>query len=100
MEPVKFLNIFTDFENRKILVCDCEPIHEVLVRNGLFPTAPTQPRMAISILLLDFLNALFERSCEAINAQSSVLNAFYSRRGFRVLDKKVHWHMILTTTYT
>lgn len=84
--------ISLDFENVRVLICDCEPVHEVLVRNGLFPTAPTQPRMAISILLLDFLNALFEHSCEAVNAQASALNTFYGRRGFRLLNNKVNNH--------
>ncbi|KAG6887512.1 hypothetical protein C0992_011981 [Termitomyces sp. T32_za158] len=48
----------------------------------------SEPRMAISVHLLDFYRALFERSCDAVNAMASALNTFYSRRGFVVLDKK------------
>ncbi|KAF9456912.1 hypothetical protein BDZ94DRAFT_1136909, partial [Collybia nuda] len=49
----------------------------VLVINGLFPTAPTAPHMAISIFLLEFYTALFERSCDAIHALAGALNTFY-----------------------
>ena len=62
---------------------------QVLVRNGLFPTAPAQTRMAISIDLLDFYVALFERSCDAVNAMAAALNTFYARRGFYFLNNKV-----------
>ncbi|KAM6496638.1 hypothetical protein JOM56_007111, partial [Amanita muscaria] len=62
---------------------------QVLVRNGLFPTAPCQPRMAVSIDLLDFYQALFERSCDAVQAMAAALNTFYTRRGFILLSKKV-----------
>ncbi|KAF9053459.1 hypothetical protein BJ165DRAFT_1339824 [Panaeolus papilionaceus] len=58
-----------------------------LVGHGLFPTAPSQTRIAISTDLLLFHNALFERSCDAINALALSLNTFYSRRGFDLLDK-------------
>ena len=45
--------------------------------------------MAVSVHLLDFYHALFERSCDAVNAMASVLNTFYMRRGFILLNKKV-----------
>jgi len=67
----------------------------VLVRNGLFPTAPSQPRIAISIHLLDFYRALFERSCDAVTAVVSALHTFYKQRGFSVLDKNVSSPIIL-----
>ncbi|KAJ7573032.1 hypothetical protein C8J56DRAFT_805348 [Mycena floridula] len=54
----------------------------VLVNNGLFPATPTQPRTAFSMAFLDLYRALFERSCEAINAMSAALRTFYERRGF------------------
>ncbi|KAH0580597.1 hypothetical protein H2248_002089 [Termitomyces sp. 'cryptogamus'] len=44
--------------------------------------------MAISIHLLDFYCALFEKSCNAVNAMASALNLFYARRGFVVLNKQ------------
>ncbi|KAG2113956.1 uncharacterized protein F5147DRAFT_770605 [Suillus discolor] len=58
----------------------------VLVHHGLFPTAPSQPRMAVSVDLLSFYRALFERSCDAINALTSVLKNHYSRRGYQMTD--------------
>ncbi|KAF9465526.1 hypothetical protein BDZ94DRAFT_1127315, partial [Collybia nuda] len=61
----------------------------VLVKNGLFPTAPTSPRMAVSIFLLDFYTALFECSCDAINALAGALNTFYKRRGFVPVNDKI-----------
>lgn len=45
--------------------------------------------MAVSIHLLDFYQALFERSCDAVNAMASALNSFYNRRGFILLNQNV-----------
>jgi hypothetical protein len=70
-------------------ICECEGIFAVLTQHGLFPTAPSKPRMAISTDLLDFYRAMFERSCDAVNAMASALNTFYIRRGFRLLNKQV-----------
>jgi hypothetical protein len=77
-----------------IHICQCENVSQVLVRHGLFPTAPSQPRMAISTDLLDFFRALFERSCDAVNAMASALNTFYNRRGFRFLNKEVSCNLV------
>lgn len=57
--------------------------------NGLFPTAPTNPKTAISITLLEFYSALFEKSCDAVGAFAGALNTFYERHGFTVLNAKV-----------
>ncbi|KAG2358146.1 hypothetical protein BDR07DRAFT_1260798, partial [Suillus spraguei] len=46
---------------------------QVLLHHGLFPTAPSQPHMAISTDLLAFYRALFERSCNAIHALAHAL---------------------------
>ncbi|KIN93816.1 hypothetical protein M404DRAFT_35711, partial [Pisolithus tinctorius Marx 270] len=54
----------------------------------LFPTAPSQPRIAISIELLGFYHALFERSCDSINALASALNTHYECRGFRLTTRE------------
>ncbi|KAG6369896.1 hypothetical protein JVT61DRAFT_13361 [Boletus reticuloceps] len=70
-----------------VLSCQCVSLPQLLIRNGLFPTAPSQPRMAVSIELLAFYRALFERSCDAVNALATALNSHYSRRGFRFTDK-------------
>ena len=45
--------------------------------------------MAVSIDLLSFYRALFERSCDVINALALALHTYYSRRGFRVVNKNV-----------
>ncbi|KAG1903602.1 uncharacterized protein F5891DRAFT_914249, partial [Suillus fuscotomentosus] len=62
---------------------------QVLLHHGLFPTAPSQPRMAVSIKLLSFYRALFERSCDAINALASALKMHYCHRGFVMTDTRV-----------
>ncbi|KAG2053155.1 hypothetical protein BDR06DRAFT_1054409 [Suillus hirtellus] len=61
---------------------------QVLLHHGLFPTAPSQPRMAISVNLLSFYRVLFEHSCDAINALASALKTHYSRRGFQVTNAR------------
>ena len=66
--------------------CACETIPQVLVRHGLFPTAPSQPHMAVSIELLEFYQCLFEQLCDAINALATALRAFYTRRGFSLKE--------------
>lgn len=45
--------------------------------------------MAVSIELLDFYSALFERSCDAVNAMAAALNTFYARRGFFLVNSQV-----------
>ncbi|KAF8451140.1 hypothetical protein L210DRAFT_3500312 [Boletus edulis BED1] len=44
-----------------------QPI-SLLLHHGLFPTAPAQPRLAVSVELLAFYQALFERLCDAGSA--------------------------------
>ncbi|KAG6377895.1 hypothetical protein JVT61DRAFT_14683 [Boletus reticuloceps] len=43
--------------------------------------------MAVSVELLAFYRALFERSCDAINALAAALHLHYTRRGYRMMDK-------------
>lgn len=62
-----------------VLACNCSMLLQVLVHHGLFPTAPSQPRMAISVDLLAFYRALFEHSCDAIHALASALKTHYAR---------------------
>ncbi|KAG1796137.1 hypothetical protein EV424DRAFT_1334190 [Suillus variegatus] len=57
--------------------CRCANLAQTLVFYGLFPTAPSQPRMVISVELLAFYHSLFERSCDAVNALASALNTHY-----------------------
>ncbi|KAI0702132.1 hypothetical protein C8Q76DRAFT_587575, partial [Earliella scabrosa] len=59
-----------------------------LVKSSLFPTAPSLPRVAVSIDLLDFYFALFKRSADAITALAGALKSLYQRRGFPILNEK------------
>ncbi|KAG0695573.1 hypothetical protein DFH29DRAFT_984921 [Suillus ampliporus] len=59
---------------------------QVLLHHGLFPTSPSQPCMVVSVDLLSFYRALFERSCDAINTLASALKTHYLHRGFQVTD--------------
>ncbi|KAG6907112.1 hypothetical protein DXG01_010488 [Tephrocybe rancida] len=77
-----------DYMRTPVHFCECQDLTTVLVSNGLFPTAPSQPRMAVSIHLLDFYGALFERSCDAVNALAGALNTFYKRHGFILVNAK------------
>ncbi|KAG1727949.1 uncharacterized protein EDB91DRAFT_1239464 [Suillus paluster] len=65
---------------------------DILLHHGLFLTAPSQPRMAVSVELLLFYRALFERSCDAINALVLALKTHYSCRG---LGHAIQWYDIL-----
>ncbi|KAJ6533961.1 hypothetical protein DFH09DRAFT_1405699 [Mycena vulgaris] len=60
----------------------------LLVRNGVFPTSPSQPRTGVSIDFLEIYRALFERSCDAITALAAALHTIYDRRGFRVISTR------------
>ncbi|KAG2066089.1 hypothetical protein BDR04DRAFT_1030987, partial [Suillus decipiens] len=51
---------------------------QVLVHHGLFPTAPSQLQMAVSVNLLSFYHTLFECLCDAINALTLALKTHYS----------------------
>ncbi|EED78101.1 predicted protein, partial [Postia placenta Mad-698-R] len=70
------------------LVLVLEPIPQVLVHHGLFPVSPSHPRTTVSIDLLEFYHALFERSADAVTALAGALRTHYARRGFQTLDHK------------
>ncbi|OCH92954.1 hypothetical protein OBBRIDRAFT_824361 [Obba rivulosa] len=74
------------YETVCVPFCECTPLPLVLVASGMFPTAPTQPRIAVSIDLLDLYLALFERSGDAVTALARALRRFYTKRGWRILD--------------
>jgi hypothetical protein len=59
------------------------------VENGFFPTAPSQPNLAISIDFLEFYYALFKQSADAVGVMAAALSKFYNRRGFPVNNAKV-----------
>ncbi|KAJ7816700.1 hypothetical protein B0H14DRAFT_2370757 [Mycena olivaceomarginata] len=65
------------------------PASVLLVQHGVFPMSPTRPKTGVSIDLLEVYRALFERSCDAINALSSALHTIYDRRGFQIMSSEV-----------
>lgn len=86
----------SEFTSIDVLSCRCSMLPQVLLYHGLFPTAPSQPCMAVSVELLSFYRALFEQSCDAINALASALKTHYSCRGFIMTDARVSnlwWHV-------
>ncbi|KAI6137786.1 hypothetical protein EDD17DRAFT_1501297, partial [Pisolithus thermaeus] len=62
---------------------------QLLVRNGLFRQRHRNLAWPVSVELLGFYRALFECSCDAINALASALHTQYTRRGFHVTKKDV-----------
>ncbi|KAG2127402.1 hypothetical protein BD769DRAFT_1357226 [Suillus cothurnatus] len=60
------------------MVCKCSTLLQVLIHHGLFPTAPSQPHIAVSTDLLTFYWALFECLCDAIHALVAALKTHYS----------------------
>ncbi|KAG2092122.1 uncharacterized protein F5147DRAFT_657744 [Suillus discolor] len=51
-------------------------------------SSPLHPPSLVWQFPLTFYQALFERSCDAINALASALKTYYSRRGFQMMDKQ------------
>lgn len=49
--------------------------------------------MAVLVELLAFYRALFERSCDAVNALANALHTHYTWQGFHVTDKEVNTHL-------
>lgn len=83
------LDFSLDFVSLEVVSCKCATLPQVLLSFGLFPMSPSQPHMAVSVELLAFYRALFERSCDAINALASALHTHYTRHGFHVVNKAV-----------
>ncbi|KAJ3546521.1 hypothetical protein NM688_g5508 [Phlebia brevispora] len=75
-------------ETHGVPYCECTPLAVVLVQHGVFPSAPSDPRLAVSIDLLDFYRALFERSGDAVTALSGALRRFYVHRGWRLINEQ------------
>ncbi|KAK1218014.1 hypothetical protein PQX77_019312 [Marasmius sp. AFHP31] len=65
--------------------CHCRKLPQVLVAHGLFPTSPSQPRMAISLDLLEFYRTLCQQSSDAVTALANGLSSLYRSRGLRLL---------------
>lgn len=87
--------LFAGFEKIEVTTCKCQTLGQLLVSNGLFPTAPSYPRTAVSTDLLDFYQALFEQSCDAVHALATALQKFYTRRGYRLNNAGVSYLLLI-----
>ncbi|KAI9573728.1 hypothetical protein HD554DRAFT_2202366 [Boletus coccyginus] len=67
--------------------------------HGFFPSSPSQPHLAVSVELLEFYRALFERSCNAINTLAAALHTHYGEKiqdpFCHSLASAVQWYDIL-----
>ncbi|KAL0057592.1 hypothetical protein AAF712_015755 [Marasmius tenuissimus] len=79
---------FDHHRTKLIRYCRCQSLPQVLVMHGLFPTSPSQPRMAVSMELLELYRALCQQSSDAITALAAGLTTVYQRRGFRLVNGK------------
>ena len=91
--------LLSEFKHRSYKICGCDghtrdDLLQHLVKDGSFPTQPTEPRTAISIDLLQFLMKLSERSGDAVTAVSSTLYDFYKSRGYHMLHQDVRFLLI------
>ncbi|KAF7981244.1 hypothetical protein HWV62_34613 [Athelia sp. TMB] len=75
---------YDHFRKLQVPYCVCQPLHEVLVLHGLFPSAPQQPKVAVSLELLGLYRAMFERSCDA---GQRILDPYR-----RSLTSAIQWH--------
>ncbi|KAK1231142.1 hypothetical protein PQX77_005748 [Marasmius sp. AFHP31] len=76
---------FNHHRKKDFRYCRCQTLAQVLVAHGLFPTSPSQPRMAIALDLLDFYSTLCQQSSDAVTALANALSSLYRRQGFRLL---------------
>jgi hypothetical protein len=81
--------LVTAYKTIFVYQCKCQSIAHLLVSNGLFPMSPKAPRRAVSIMLLDFYRAIYEKSSDAVYAFSGALDNHYRRRGFSLRTSKV-----------
>ena len=87
------------YERRTFRICSCSgfarsDVSRALIREGYFPTQPTEPQMAISIDFLQFLIKLSHRSGDAVTAVAHTMKDFYSDRGYPMLHLDVSGYFI------
>ncbi|KIK15614.1 hypothetical protein PISMIDRAFT_67249, partial [Pisolithus microcarpus 441] len=76
------------FMSISISSCNCHTLPQTLISHGLFPTAPSQPQMAVSVELLSFYCVLFKCSCNAFNTLAAALSTYYGRQGFHMTNQQ------------
>ncbi|KAJ7170426.1 hypothetical protein C8R43DRAFT_875971 [Mycena crocata] len=57
---------------------DCEEVHSVLLKNGLFPCSPTKPQTAISVQMLSGWQKMQETNTVSITGLAAGLMAHYT----------------------
>ncbi|EMD41049.1 hypothetical protein CERSUDRAFT_121628 [Gelatoporia subvermispora B] len=79
-EQYMSLLFWDHYEDVRIVFCHCNPLCRALVRAGMFPTTPSEPSVAISMALLDFIHKSFQAGT-SVAAGGKTLKAFYEHRG-------------------
>ncbi|KAF9508449.1 hypothetical protein BS47DRAFT_1259903, partial [Hydnum rufescens UP504] len=69
-------------------ICSCRPAAMLLLKLGLFPSAPVHLTLAVDLDLLDFTSTLFRVEQPNIHRWTSALQIFLRKRG-HVLDREV-----------
>lgn len=64
-------------------------LYQQFILHGFFPTSPIQPRVVVSIQLMDFYLKLHERSGDAVTGFALALKDFYELNGMRAVDSNV-----------
>lgn len=68
-------------------VCDCRPAPDQLIRQGLFPNAPSRPSIAADFQLLDIISASFIHLALNVTGWVALLEQIWSSNGFHFLYK-------------
>ena len=70
-------------------MCKCTHFAVWLIKQGFFPTAPSQPNLTVLISFLKFYRVLFKHTGNTVTAVVATLSNFYNSWGYPVVDKKV-----------
>ncbi|CAK5280809.1 unnamed protein product [Mycena citricolor] len=75
------------FQHIDVQACSCVSPATVLLEHGALATSPSKPQIAVAVNTLEIYQALFERSCIAIQAFTNALTTLYNTRGFELMSK-------------
>jgi len=70
-----------------------------LIPQGLFPTSPYQPHVAISVDLLELFHTIFQQACEATTALTAATKVFYLFQGYIHCKSKVGHFFVVRTSF-
>ncbi|KAF9503327.1 hypothetical protein BS47DRAFT_1309968 [Hydnum rufescens UP504] len=65
-----------------LTVCNCCPAAFLLLKLGLFPSAPVYPTLAVNLDLLDFTSTVFQVQQPDIQGWTDSLQIFLRKRGY------------------